>query len=211
MSACHSTRMHSLLKTVLGKNRDRYQAYCTTYKMHAMATCHRGRGCPLYRGLDILTEDLEHADIENKISHNLDTAVALEGFPEDPVFENQDKLTVLMREINSLHQWLEAGEVQPTETLDHRCELQNLLIALHQPPPPTPTEPFREVIQQYTDTLCTTQKQSNLMNSLLQNIAVFNEHDSTKLEEWLMDIEMVADFTSESRPGLTKAKSRINK
>ena len=26
-------------------------------------------------------------------------------------------------------------------------------------------------------------------NSLLQDIAVVNEHDSTKLEEWLMDIE----------------------
>ena len=77
-------------------------------------------------------------------------------------------------------QQVEAGEGQRAETLD--CighELQNLLIALHQPPPPTPTEPFREVIWQYTDTLCTTQKQSNLMNSVLQDIAVFNEHDAT--------------------------------
>ena len=61
------------------------------------------------------------------------------------------------------------------------------MIALHQPPPPTPAEPFREVIWQYTDTLCTMQKQSNLTNSLLQDIAVFNEHDSTMLEDWLME------------------------
>ena len=63
---------------------------------------------------------------------------------------------------------------------------------------PGPTEPFREVIHQYMDTLCTTQKQTNLTNSLLHDIAIFNEHDSTKLEEWIMDIETAADLTSES-------------
>ena len=78
-------------------------------------------------------------------------------------------------------------------------ELQNLLIALHQPHPPAPAEPLREVIQQYTDTLCPTQKQSNLTNSSLQVIAVFNEHDSTKLEDCLTDIEMAADLTSERK------------
>ena len=45
------------------------------------------------------------------------------------------------------------------------------------------------------------------MNSLLQDIAVFNEHDSTKLEDWLTDIEMAADLTSESRSRLAKVKS----
>ena len=53
-------------------------------------------------------------------------------------------------------------------------------------------------MHQYTDTLCTAQKQTNLMNSLLQDIAIFSENDSTKLEEWLTDIEMAADLTSES-------------
>ena len=47
---------------------------------------------------------------------------------------------------------------------------------------PTPSEPFEEVIHQYTDTACTTQKQTNLTKPLLQDIAVFNEHDLTKLE-----------------------------
>ena len=31
-------------KTVLGKIRDWYQAFCTTYKTHAMATQHGGAG-----------------------------------------------------------------------------------------------------------------------------------------------------------------------
>ena len=53
---------------------------------------------------------------------------------------------------------------------------------------PTPTEPFREVICQYTNTLCDTQKQTNFTNSLLQDMTAFNEYDSTKLEGWLIDI-----------------------
>ena len=73
---------------------------------------------------------------------------------------------------------------------------------------PTPTEPFGEVVPQYMDTLCTAQKQTHLTNSLLQDIAIFNEHNSTKLEEWLMDIETPADLTSESGSKLAKAKSR---
>ena len=59
-----------------------------------------------------------------------------------------------------MHQQVEAGEGQPAETLDHiEYELQNLLVALHPPPPPASTQPFGEVIWQYADTLHTTQKQ----------------------------------------------------
>ena len=90
---------------VLGKIRDWYQAFCTTYKTHTMATCHRGTGCPLVRSLDILTEDSEHADIDNDSTHSLDGTVALGGseavgHPEDPVHDNQDRLMTFMREIN---------------------------------------------------------------------------------------------------------------
>ena len=70
MSAGHSTRSCSLLKTVLWKIRDWYQACCTTFKTHVMAIHHGGEGCPLERGLDILTEDPEHADIDNDSTHS---------------------------------------------------------------------------------------------------------------------------------------------
>ena len=88
MSVHCNTRLCSLLKTVLGKLGDQYQAYCTTYKTHAMTTCHGGPGCPLDRGLDSLTEDPEHADINNDSTHSLDATVALGGpeavgHPED--------------------------------------------------------------------------------------------------------------------------------
>ena len=48
----------------------------------------------------------------------------------------------------------------------------------------------------------------NLTNSLLQDIAVFNEYDSMKLEEWLTDMETAADLTNESWAKLAKAKLR---
>ena len=44
------------------------------------------------------------------------------------------------------------------------------------------------------------------MNSLLQDIAVFNNYNSTKLKEWLTDIETEAGLTSESRARLAKVK-----
>ena len=51
-------------------------------------------------------------------------------------------------------------------------------------------------------------KETNLTNSLLQDIAVFNEYDSTKLEEWLTGIEMAEDLTSEIQVKLATAKLR---
>ena len=63
---------------------------------------------------------------------------------------------------------------------------------------PTTTETFGEVVCQYAETLCTTQKQTYLTNFLLQDITIFNKHDSTKLDEWLMDLETAGDLTNES-------------
>ena len=123
-----------------------------------MATHHGGTGCPLNRGLDILAEDTEHADIDNDNTNSSDATVALgdpEGVehPEDPAYKKQDRLTALTRKINDLHQRVAAREGQPAENLDHiQQELQNLSITIHQPQPPVPAEPFGEVLHQYTDT-----------------------------------------------------------
>ena len=56
--------------------------------------------------------------------------------------------------------------------------------------------------------MCSTQKLTNLTDSLLQDITVFNGHDSTKLGNWLMDIETAANLTSKSQAKCAKAKSR---
>ena len=123
----------------------------------------------------------------------------------DLIHSNQAKLMALTRGINDLHHQVVAGEGQPAESMDHiEQELQNLSLAFQ---PPSPTEHFSNIIYQDTDTLCTTQKQTNLTNSLLQDIVIFNEYDSTKLEDWLMDIETAVDLTNESQAKLAKAKS----
>ena len=71
MSAHCNLRSHSPLKTVLNKLGDSYQTYINTYKIHAMATCHRGAGQPLDKdttpheqGTDILS-DYHHEDMDN--------------------------------------------------------------------------------------------------------------------------------------------------
>ena len=73
MSACGNVRLHSPLKTVLNRLGDTYQAYCNTYKTHAMATCHGDSGHPLDRDatttgkdtdVDIL-QDFHHEDTDD--------------------------------------------------------------------------------------------------------------------------------------------------
>ena len=178
----------SPFKTVPWKIGDKYQAYCTMYKAHNMATCHGGTGHPLDRDINLHVEDSGTTGLDNHIgsTSGSDATVALgepeaEGQPNDLINNNQVKLTALTREVNDLCQWVDAGEGQPAESLDCiECELQNFSLVLQPSPSPTPTEPFGEVILQFMDTLHTTQKQTNLTNSLLQDIAVLNEYDSTK-------------------------------
>ena len=43
---------------------------------------------------------------------------------------------------------------------------------------------------------------------MLQDILIFAVHDTTLLEDWLIDIETVADLTLESRTKLSQAKSK---
>ena len=64
------------------------------------------------------------------------------------------------------------------------------------------------MIKHYTNTLCSAQKQTNLTNSLLQDILLFNGHDITQLEDWLVDVETAADLTVESQTKLAQAKSK---
>ena len=106
--------------------------------------------------------------------------------------------------MDDLHQ-VQAGEGQPSEDLnciEHK--LQRLSISLCPSAPPGPLE---EVLKQYMDTLSSAQKQINFATSLLQDILIFTGHDTTLLEDWLTDIETVADLISESRTKLSQAKS----
>ena len=51
MSAYHSLKSHSPLKSVCNKIGGPYQTYINSHNTHAMATCHRGTGEPLEEAL----------------------------------------------------------------------------------------------------------------------------------------------------------------
>ena len=67
-------------------------------------------------------------------------------------------------------------------------------------------EPLEEVLQQSTNTLCTAQKKTSFVNTLLQYIVIFNGNDSSQLEDWFIDIKTASDLTGESRTKLAQAK-----
>ena len=70
--------------------------------------------------------------------------------------ENPTSLTVITRELDDLCHQVQDGEGQPVEAIHHiECKIQRLSIALH---PSAPPEPLNDVLKQYTDILCSTQK-----------------------------------------------------
>ena len=121
-----------------------------------MATCHGSTGQPLEetptpheQDTDIPTE-YHHKDIDNfqNVEH-----------------ENHTTLKTLTRELDNLWHRVETAEGQPTEAingLEHK--LHRLSLAFHSSAPP---EPLDEVPQQYTETLCTAQKQTTFANTLI--------------------------------------------
>ena len=74
-----------------------------------MATHHGGTGYPLDRKMDTHAEDPVDTDIDNESTLSSYATVALggleaEGHPKYPVCNNHNKLIMLTREINDLHQ-----------------------------------------------------------------------------------------------------------
>ena len=87
----------------------------------------------------------------------------------------------MTNEVDPLQHKIEVTEGQPTEAINClECELCRLSVAFH---PSAPPEPLDEVLQQYTETLCTAQKRSTFANTLLQDITIFNGSDSSQLED----------------------------
>ena len=62
-------------------------------------------------------------------------------------------------------------------------------------------------MQAYMDTLHATQREANLIMTMLQDILTFDKQDSSKQVDWLMDIETTADILTESYTCLAEAKS----
>ena len=188
--------MHSPLKKVLNKLGDSYQTYVNMYKTHTMATHYRGTGQPSEMDPNPQTQDI---DIPNDYpEHNDDF--------ENTEHENHTWLKELTNELDHLWHKVEATKNQPTNAINHlECELHRLSLALC---PSAPSEPLDEVLQQYTETLCTAQKKTTFTSTLLQDITIFNGNDSTQLEAWLLNIETATNLTNECRTKLEQAKSK---
>ena len=117
MSARHNLRLHSPLKTILGKLGESYQAYCNTFKIHTMATCHRGSGQPLDKVTNTPRKEQPVVDTDIELQqdpHSKD----VEQF-EDLGHNNPDRLHVMTRELDNLHHCIHAEEREPSESLHH--------------------------------------------------------------------------------------------
>ena len=64
---------------------------------------------------------------------------------------------------------------------------------------------MHKTMQMHTDTLCATQRESDLTTTMLQDIPTFGGQD--KLKDWFIDIETAADILTESHTHLAEANS----
>ena len=103
-----------------------------------------------------------------------------------------------------LRQLVEDRDNEPREAIhDLEQRLNRLTLTLHHS-----DTPIENVLDGYTETLCTAQKKTSLESSLLQDIPILNGQDSSHLEDWLTDIKTASELTGESRNKLAQAKLR---
>ena len=118
--------------------------------------------------------------------------------------QDEDLIRQLLCKTANLKQFVEDKNNEPREAIhDLEQRLNDLTLALHHQ-----NTPIENVLDRYTETLCTAQKKTSLESSLLQDIPILNGQDSSQLEDWLTDIETASELTSKSRTKLAQAKSR---
>ena len=138
--------------------------------MHAMATHFSGVG-------NTLVEDPKTQDIDN--------------ISEDES-QDEDLIRQLLTKTANLKQFIEDKNNEPRKAIhDLEQRLNNLTLALC-----CQNTPLENVLDRYTETLCTAQKKTSLVSSLLQDIPILNGQDSSQLEDWLTDIETASELTS---------------
>ena len=96
MSAHNSLRPCSPHKTVFRKIGDTYQAYCHTYKTHAIAICHEVSGQHLDRDINA------HETTDTKIEHAQEFHHMNDFKDSEP--NNPARLTAITRELDDLCQ-----------------------------------------------------------------------------------------------------------
>ena len=118
--------------------------------------------------------------------------------------QDDDLIRQLIHKTGSIKQFVEERANELREAIhDIEQRLNDLTLTLQQQ-----DTPIENVLDRYTETLCTAQKKTSLESSLLQDIPILNGQDSSQLEDWLIDIETASELTNESRTKLAQAKSR---
>ena len=175
-------RSHSPIKRLFNKLENSIHTYINYNKTHAMATHFGGVG-------DTPMENPKTQDIDN--------------VSEDES-QDEDLIRQLLHETANLKQFVEDRDNEPREAIhDLEQRLNKLTHTLcHQ------NTPIENVLDRYTETLCTAQKKTSLESSLLQDIPILNGQDSSQLEDWLTNIETASKLTNESRTKLAQVKSR---
>ena len=122
----------------------------------------------------------------------------------DNASEDENIIQKLLHETEHLKQVIEDRDNDPMEAISElEQRLNRLTLTLH-----NSDNPIENMLDRYTETLCTAQKKTSLEISLLQDIPILNGQDSLQLEDWLMDIETASELTGESRTKLAHAKSK---
>ena len=124
----------------------------------------------------------------------------MDNLSED-AFQDENIVQKLLCETEHLKQVVEDRDNDPREAI-HELEqrLNRLTLTLH-----CSDDAIENMLDRYTETLCTAQKKMSLESSLLQDIPILNGQDSLQLEDWLTDIETASELTGESR---TKAQAK---
>ena len=119
-------------------------------------------------------------------------------------FQDENIVQQLICKTEWLRQAIKDRDNDPRDAI-HQLEQRLNQLTLTLCPP---LEPIEEVLDRYTETLCTVQKKTSLESSLLQDIPTLNGQDSSQLEDWLTDIETASELTGESRTKIVQAKSK---
>ena len=138
---------------------------------------------------DTSMEDPNTQDIENTSQDDLQ---------DENIVQN------LLHETAHLRQAVENRDSEPREAIEQLEQRFNrLTLTLHHA-----NDPIENMLDKYTETLCTAQKKTSLESSLLQDIPTLNGQDSSQLEDWLTDIKAASELTDESRTKLAQANSK---
>ena len=173
---------HSPIKRLFNKLENSIQTYINYHKTHAMATRFGGVG---------------NTPVKNPKTQDIDNVSEDES-------QDEDLIRQLLCKTANLKQFVEDRDSEPREAIhDLEQRLNDLTLTLH-----CQNTLIENVLDRYTETLCTAQKKTSLESSLLQDIPILNGQDSSQLEDWLMDIETASELTNENRTKLAQAKSR---